>query len=94
MKVAVAIASENALPTAFVVFRGLEQSIRKAAELGYDGVELAILDKNQVDINVVKSLIKKYNMEIPAISSGQVFAGSKLWFTSPDVEKNKGDRSF
>jgi sugar phosphate isomerase/epimerase len=87
MKLAVAIASENALPSAFVVFRGIEESIKRAAELGYDGVELALLDKDQVDINRVKELINKYNMEIPVISSGQVFAGSNLWFTSPDVDK-------
>ncbi|WP_372999747.1 TIM barrel protein [Lutispora sp.] len=89
MKIAVAIASENALPSAFVVFRGIEESIKKAAELGYDGVELALLDKDQVDVNKIKELINKYNMEIPVISSGQVFAGSGLWFTSPDVEKRK-----
>lgn len=89
MKIAVAIASENALPSAFVVFRGIEESIKKAAKLGYDGVELALLDKDQVDINNIKELIKKYNMEIPVISSGQVFAGSGLWFTSPDAEKRK-----
>jgi len=86
MKIAVAIAAENALPSAFVVFRGLESSICKAAEMGYDGVELALLDKSQVDIDKIKGLIKKYNMEIPVVSTGQVFAGAKLWFTSPDKE--------
>lgn len=87
MKIAVAIAPENALPSAFVVFRGLENSISKAAKMGYDGIELALLDKSQVDIEKIKVLIKKYNMEIPVVSSGQVFSGSKLWFTSPDKEK-------
>ena len=40
----IAIASENALPSAFVVLRGLEKSIRLAHEFGYDGVELALKD--------------------------------------------------
>jgi len=87
MKIAVAIAPENALPSAFVVFRGLETSIRKAAEMGYDGVELALLDKDQVNIKSIKDLINKYNMEIPVVSTGQVFAGSKLWFTDPDPSR-------
>ena len=52
MKIAVAIASENALPSAFVVFRGLENSIRKASQMGYDGIELALLDKSQIDVNI------------------------------------------
>lgn len=86
MKLSVVIATENALPSAFVVFRGIEESIRKAAEMGYDGVELALLDKNQIDVSRVKGLIKEYNLQIPVISTGQVFAGSKLWFTAADPE--------
>jgi sugar phosphate isomerase/epimerase len=84
MKIAVAVASENALPTAFVVFRGIEESIRKAAEMGYDGIELALLDKNQVDIKQVKKLVSQYKMQVPVISTGQVFAGANLWFTATD----------
>ena len=50
MKIGLAIAPENALPSAFVVFRDkLEVSLAKAARLGYDGVELALLDAQQVD---------------------------------------------
>ena len=49
MKLAVAIAGENALPSAFVVWRGFEESIRKAAEYGYHGVELAL--KTAEDVN-------------------------------------------
>lgn len=86
MKIAIVIASENALPSAFVVFRGLEQSIKKASQMGYDGIELALLNKNQIDVNKIKDLIEKYNMEIPVVSTGQVFSGLKLWFTSPDSE--------
>jgi len=85
MKIAVAIATEDALPTAFVVFRGIEESIRKAAEMGYDGIELALMDKDQVDVGRVKRLIQQYRLEIPVVSTGQVFAGHKLWFTSPDA---------
>lgn len=86
MKIAVAIASENALPSAFVVLRGLENSIRKASQMAYDGIELALLDKCQVDVNKINKLIERYNLEIPVISTGQVFAESKLWFTSPNAE--------
>jgi len=86
MKIAVAIAPENASPSAFVVFRGLEKSIRKASRLGYDGIELALLEKSQIDVNKIKELIDKYNLEIPVVSTGQVFTDLKLWFTSPDAE--------
>ena len=85
MKLAVAIAPENALASAFVVFRGLEMNIPKAAEMGYDGIELALRDKDQVDIGKVKKLVNRFGMEIPVVSTGQVFAGLNLWFTSPDA---------
>ena len=48
MKLGVAIASENALPSAFVVMRGLEKSIKKAHEFCYDGVELALKDPHEI----------------------------------------------
>jgi sugar phosphate isomerase/epimerase len=84
MKIAVAIATEDALPTAFVVFRGIEESIRKAAQLGYDGVELALMDKDQVSVARVDRLIREHGLAIPVVSTGQVFAGHHLWFTDPD----------
>ena len=46
MKLSVAVADSGALPSAFVVFRGFEQSARAAAELGYDGwLSVEILPK-------------------------------------------------
>jgi sugar phosphate isomerase/epimerase len=86
MKLGLAIASEKALPSAFVVFRDvLSRSIRKVAQLGYDGVELALLDSSQVNLAEVKALLKEYHLELPVISTGQVFADAKLWLTHPDA---------
>ncbi len=85
MKLGLAIASEKALPSAFVVFRDkLSNSIRKVAQLGYDGVELALLDSSQVSLPEIKRLLKEYHLELPVISTGQVFADAKLWLTHPD----------
>jgi len=89
MKIAVATATEDALPTAFVVFRGIEASIRKAAEMGYDGIELALMDKDQVSVDRVERLIREHGLEIPVVSTGQVFAGHKLWFTDPDDSRRR-----
>ncbi len=49
MKLAVAVASKNALASAFVVWRGFEESIRKAADFGYHGVELALKTADEID---------------------------------------------
>ena len=89
-KIGLAIAPENALPSAFVVFHDkLETSIKKVADLGYDGVELALLDKNQVDIKLVNKLISDYGLTIPVVSTGQVYGEARLHFTDPDPARRQ-----
>jgi len=85
MKIGIAVAPREALPSAFVVFRDdLDVSIRKAQVLGYDGVELALLHPGQIDPGRIERLLQECGLEIPMISSGQVFAEGGLCFTSPD----------
>ena len=91
MKIALAIASEKAIPTAFVVFRDrLETSIGKAAALGYDAIELALARAEEADIKSILGLLNGHGMELAAISSGRVFAEEHVWFTHPDARiRNK-----
>ena len=92
IKLSLAIAPENALMSAFVVFRDkLEVSLEKAARLGYDGVELALLNKNQVNISSIKKLLTSTGLEIPMISTGQIFADTGVNFTH--YEKSKRDKA-
>jgi len=85
MKIGLAIAPANALPSAFVVFRmDLKIGIQKTSQLGYHGVELAIARPEEVRVPEVKELIKKYNLELPVISTGRVFAEEKICFTHSD----------
>lgn len=86
MKLGVTIASDGALPSAFVVWRGLEKSIEKAAKFGYDGVELALKDPSEITAAELGSMLKKNGIEVSAISTGQVFAARGLTFTDEDAE--------
>lgn len=85
MKLAVAIAQESAGPSAFVVWRGFESSMRKAAELGFDGVELALRRKEDIDLSSLAQMLKEYHLGVSAISTGQVFADLGLNLTNPDA---------
>lgn len=86
MKIGLAIAPEHASPSSFVVFRDrLEVSIAKAARLGYDGIELALSDAKQVDRGCIEEALSRHGLELPAISTGRVFAERKVWLTHPDV---------
>ncbi len=86
MKLAVAVAGKGAPPDAFVVWRGFEDSIRKAAKLGFHGVELALKSADEIDPKSLKKWLDQLAMEVSCISTGQVFATLGLYFTHPDTE--------
>lgn len=87
MKLSIAIASADAPPSAFVVWRGFEESIKKAADLGFHGVELALKDAGDVDPERLRKELDRHGLEVSCISTGQVFAVSGLYFTHPDPAK-------
>jgi len=89
IKVAVAVATADAMPSAFVVWRGINESIRKAAEFGYDGIELALKTADQIDPERVKRLLAENDIACPCVSTGQVFAALDLYFTTRDEAKRR-----
>jgi len=85
MKLGIVVASEKALPSAFAVFRGFGDGIAKAAELGYDGVELAVRDGRDFRARDMQALLSAHRLEASAISTGQLFADKKLWLSARDA---------
>lgn len=66
-------------------FKGdLEANLAQIASLGYDGVELAIRDPSLVDLDELEHLVRKYNLVVPAIGTGQAWGEEGLSFTDPD----------
>ncbi len=87
MKLSVAIADEHALPSAFVVFRGIEKSILTAKSLGFDGVELALKRPDEIDPESVQRLLTDNQMEVSCISTGQVLADLGFSFSDEDANR-------
>lgn len=89
MKLAIAIASKNAIPSAFVVWRGFETAIKKAKAAGYHGVELALCSEEEYRRENIKQILVDTGMNVSCISTGQVFAKDRLYFTheDPDIRK-------
>jgi sugar phosphate isomerase/epimerase len=76
-------------PTRFAAatFKGdFEENLAHIAELGYDGVELAIRDPDEMDADALINLIDKYNLKVPAIGTGQAWGEENLSYTDPDPD--------
>jgi len=66
-------------------FKGdLETNLARIASLGYDGVELAIRNPELVDLDDLERLVRKHNLVVPAIGTGQAWGEEGLSFTDPD----------
>lgn len=89
MKLSIAIANTHALPSAFVVYRGFEQCIPKAARLGFHGVELALIRADEVDEPRLRQLLTENGLLVSCISTGQVYADSGLMLTHENAAKRE-----
>jgi sugar phosphate isomerase/epimerase len=81
MKIAIALSVQ---PTGFpaLAIRGdLAGNLREVAALGYDGVELALRDPRDIDTEEVGMLCARYNLEIVALATGQVYVDEGLSLT-------------
>ena len=87
IRIAVAVASADAMPSAFVVWRGIAESIDRAAEFGYDGIELALKTADEIDSVRIAEQLADRGLTCPCLSTGQVFAGLGLCFTTTDAQK-------
>jgi len=89
MKLSIAIADTHALPSAFVVYRGFEACIPKAARLGFHGVELALRRADELNVNRLNALLNENRLEVSCISTGQVYADGGLSMTHERPEKRR-----
>lgn len=84
MKLSIVL-STHAAKFEAVAFKGdFEQNVAKIAGYGYTGVELAIRDPKLVNPDELETVVKKYNLTVPAIGTGQAWGEERLSFTSGD----------
>ncbi len=84
MKKAVVLSTSDAEFSALSFKGDLIDGIKRAKELGYDGVEIAIRDPRVVDPVQIKKIVDENNIEIAAIGTGQAYNQEGLCMTSPD----------
>lgn len=89
MKLSIAIADTDALPSAFVVYRGFEACIPKAAALGFHGVELALRRAEEINAGRLQQLLDDHRLEVSSISTGQIYADGGLMLTHDNNAKRE-----
>jgi sugar phosphate isomerase/epimerase len=66
-----------------------EDKTRKAAEMGYDGLELLIRDIYAVDKSMVNNTLARYGLEVAGLVTGALQGLDNLALISPDEEAAK-----
>ncbi len=94
MKLSIVIADTYALSSAFVVYRGFEECIPKAAVLGFQGVELALKRADEINPQQLQSLLDNNGIEVSCISTGQVYADGGLMLTQENPAKRREIKSI
>lgn len=89
LKLAIAIADKEALPSAFVVLRDFEKAIPLAATLGYDGVELALKRADEINPDSLQQLLAENQVVVSCLTTGQMYAESGLSFTDADPQNRQ-----
>ena len=84
MKLSIVLSTQQTQFQAATFSGSIETNLEKIARLGYQGVELAIRDPNLVDISNLAGLLKKNELVVPAIGTGQAWGEEGLSFTDPD----------
>jgi 5-keto-L-gluconate epimerase len=70
-----------------IVYKGdVDDNIGRIAEIGYDGVELAVRDPALLDVDGLEQSLRKHGLAVPALGTGQAYGEEKLSFTAVDPD--------
>jgi sugar phosphate isomerase/epimerase len=78
----------------WIFWEDLEQSMEKAAALGFDGIELFTASADAIDPNLLNELLQKHALQLAAVGSGAGKVIHGLTLTDPDAEIREKAISF
>src|SRR2546428_14037254 len=84
MKLSVVVAVEEPGFDAVAMRGSWREAVRTAADLGYDGVELAVRDPSEVNAEAVLRTGRGAGLAVPAIGKGQAEFEDGLRLSQPD----------
>lgn len=84
MKLSIVLSTQPASFSALAYKGNIEENIKRIKALGYDGVELAVRNPNELDVELIQSVLVKNSLPVPAIGTGQAYGEEGLSFTDSD----------
>ncbi|HDP36599.1 MAG TPA: sugar phosphate isomerase/epimerase [Candidatus Atribacteria bacterium] len=84
MKKSIVISTQPTKFSALAFKEDLEKNVKKVADLGFDGVELAVRDPKYLEVEKIINLVRECNLEVPAIGTGQAYGDEGLSFSDPN----------
>src|SRR3989442_13506672 len=84
MKLSLVVSLEETGFDAVAMRGSWREALRTAADLGYDGVELAVRDPSEVDAEAVLRTVRDAGLAVPAIGTGQAYLKDGLSLSHPD----------
>ena len=63
--------------------------IRQAAQLGYDGIELHLMDSDAVDKKAIITALKENHVELTSIGTGPSYSQKRIFMTNEDEAVRK-----
>jgi len=84
MQLSIVLSTQPASFSALAYRGRLAENIATIKRLGYDGVELAVRDPALLDMTEIDSLLRRHQLAVPAIGTGQAYSEEGLSLTHPD----------
>src|SRR5205085_4264712 len=78
----------------FILCDDLDRGFARAAEFGFDGIELFPASANDLDRAEVQRLCDKYKLKVAAVGTGAGWVKHKLRLTDPDSARRKQAQDF
>ena len=89
MKTSITAVEKAGWSTPLVIRGNLEQGIARAAQWGYDGIELHLTDSDAVDKKAVIAALRANNISLTSIGTGPSYSQQGIFLTSPVPETRR-----
>jgi len=84
MKKSIVVSIQPTKFSALAFKEDFENSVKKVADLGFDGAELAVRNPKDLKVDDVINILKENKLEVPAIGTGQAYGEEGLSFSDPN----------